>query len=202
MPALADLRGLFTNGRLSAIGEVVAQYEGLSPSDPTLDPYFALAEDLDVPVGIHTGTSFPGTPYQGSPRFRVALGNPLLLEDLLVRHPKLRIFIAHGGEPWRRETIALMQMYPQVYMDVGTVWLAASFNKEAIDAWFREMLNNGLGKRIMFGTDQMRWPETIGMAIDVIKSTPSLTDPQRRDILYNNAARFLRLSSNGGRADH
>jgi predicted TIM-barrel fold metal-dependent hydrolase len=41
----------------------------------------------------------------------------------------------------------------------------------------------------MFGTDQMRWPETIGMAIDVIKSTPSLTDPQRRDILYNNAAR-------------
>jgi len=51
------------------------------------------------------------------PGFRLALGNPMLLEDLLVRHPKLRIFIAHGGEPWRRETIALMQMYQQVYMD-------------------------------------------------------------------------------------
>jgi hypothetical protein len=201
LPALADLRSLFTTGRLSAIGEVVAQYEGLSPSDPTLDPYMSLAEDLDIPVGIHTGTSFPGTPYQGSPGFRLALGNPLLLEDLLVRHPKLRIFIAHGGEPWRRETIALMQMYQQVYMDVGTIWLAASFNKEAIDEWFDEMLKNGLGKRIMFGTDQMRWPETIGMAIDVIESTTSLTEAQRRDILYNNAARFLRLPSNSGRDD-
>jgi predicted TIM-barrel fold metal-dependent hydrolase len=199
LPAFADLRRLFTSGRLSAIGEIVAQYEGLSPSDPGLDPYFALAEDLDIPVGVHTGTSFPGTPYQGSPRFRLALGNPLLLEDLLVRHPKLRIFIAHGGEPWRRETIALMQMYQQVYMDVGTIWLAASFDKKAIDEWFREMLKNGLGKRIMFGTDQMRWPDTIGMAIEVIESSTSLTEEQRRDILYNNAARFLRLPSNSGR---
>jgi uncharacterized protein len=50
LSTLADLRRLFTTGRLSAIGEVVAQYEGLSPSDPTLDPYFALAEELDIPV--------------------------------------------------------------------------------------------------------------------------------------------------------
>jgi hypothetical protein len=201
MPPTTDLRGLFTSGRLSAIGEVVAQYEGLSPSDPTLDPYFALAEELDIPVGIHTGTSFPGMPYQGYPRFRLALGNPLLLEDLLVRHPKLRVFIAHGGEPWRREAIALMQMYPQVYMDVGVIWIAASFNKAAIDDWFREMLANGLGQRILFGSDQMRWPDAIGMSIDVIESTKSLTEAQRRDIFYNNAARFLRLTSPGGDAD-
>ena len=51
----------------------------------------------------------------------------------------------------------------------------------------------------MFGTDQMRWPKTFGMAIGVIESTSSLTGAERRDILYNNAARFLRLSSNSGR---
>jgi hypothetical protein len=45
LPALADLRSLFTTARPSAIGEVVAQYEGLSPSDPTLGPYFALAKN-------------------------------------------------------------------------------------------------------------------------------------------------------------
>jgi hypothetical protein len=60
-------------------------------------------------------------------------------------------------------------------MDVGTISLASSSNKEAIDDWFREILKNGLGERIMFGTDQMRWPETIGMAIGVIESTSSLT---------------------------
>jgi len=194
LPTIEALRDLFRNGRLNAIGEVQAQYEGLSPSDPSLDPYFALAESLDIPVGIHTGTSFPGTPYQGYPRFRLSLGNPLLLEDLLVRHPKLRVFIAHGGEPWRRETIGLMQLYPQVYMDIGTIWLAASFDRPGIEAWLREMLANGFGGRIMFGTDQMQWPESIGMAIDVIQSSKVLNDEQRRDIFYNNAARFLRLS--------
>ena len=200
LPEIDELRSLFKSGRLSAIGEVVAQYEGLSPSDPALEPYFALAEELDIPVGIHTGTSFPGTPYQGHPRFRLALGNPLLLEDLLVRHPKLRVFIAHGGEPWRRETIALMGMYQQVYMDVGTIWLLGSFNRAAIDDWFREMLSHDLGKRIMFGTDQMQWPDTIGMAIEVIDSVKFLTEEQRRDVFYNNAARFLRLAPSEGRA--
>ena len=179
---------------MNAFGEIAAQYEGLSPSDPALEPYFALAEELDLPVGVHTGTSFPGTPYQGYPHFRLALGNPLLLEDLLVRHPKLRVFIAHGGEPWRRETIALMGMYQRVYMDVGTIWLLGSVNQTAIDDWFREMLSHDLGKRIMFGSDQMRWPDTIGMAIHVIESVKLLTEQQRRDILYNNAARFLRLT--------
>lgn len=195
LPPIDELRRLFKSGRLTAIGEITAQYEGLSPSDPMLERYFALAEELDVPVGIHTGTSFPGTPYQGSPRFRLSLGNPLLVEDLLVRHPKLRVFIAHGGEPWRREAMALMHMYPQVYMDLGTIWIGASLNRAAIDDWFREMLANGFGKRIMFGTDQMRWPDAIGMAIEVIESSKVLTEDQRRDILHDNAARFLRLKA-------
>jgi len=120
MPISVDtLRSLYLAGNLQVMGEITAQYEGLSPSDPALDPYFALAEELDIPVGIHTGTSFPGMPYAGSPAFRVSLGNPLLLEDLLVRHPDLRVFIMHGGLPWQREAVALMQMYPQVYVDMA-----------------------------------------------------------------------------------
>ena len=88
-----------------------------------------------------------------------------------------------------------MGMYQQVHMDVGTIWLLGSFNRAAIDDWFREMLSHDLGKRIMFGTDQMQWPDAIGMAIEVIESVKFLTEEQRRDIFYNNAARFLRLHS-------
>jgi predicted TIM-barrel fold metal-dependent hydrolase len=87
-----------------------------------------------------------------------------------------------------------MGMYQQVYMDVGTIWLGGTLNRPAIDEWFREMFANGLGKRIMFGTDQMWWPDTIGMAIEVIESMKFLTEEQRRDVFYNNAARFLRLA--------
>jgi predicted TIM-barrel fold metal-dependent hydrolase len=46
----------------------------------------------------------------------------------------------------------------------------------------------------MFGSDQMVWPGTIERAITVIEDAPFLSEEQKRDIFYNNAARFLRLS--------
>jgi predicted TIM-barrel fold metal-dependent hydrolase len=46
----------------------------------------------------------------------------------------------------------------------------------------------------MFGSDQMIWPGIIEPAIASIEQAPFLTRKQKRDILYNNAARFLRLS--------
>jgi len=39
----------------------------------------------------------------------------------------------------------------------------------------------------------MVWPGAIGAGIHSITSAPFLTEAQKRDILYNNAARFLRL---------
>jgi hypothetical protein len=47
----------------------------------------------------------------------------------------------------------------------------------------------------MFGSDQMVWPEAIGMAVQGIESAAFLSEEQKRDILYNNAVRFFRLSN-------
>ena len=44
------------------------------------------------------------------------------------------------------------------------------------------------------GSDQMIWPGTIERAIAVIDEAPFLSKQQKRDIFYNNATRFLRLS--------
>lgn len=62
--------------------------------------------------------------------------------------------------------------------------------------WYvRGLIDAGLGKRLMFGSDQMQWPDTISDdEIDAIESAPFLSGEQKRDIFYNNAARFLRLS--------
>jgi len=46
----------------------------------------------------------------------------------------------------------------------------------------------------MFGSDQMIWSEVIGETIEAIENADFLTEEQKRDILYNNAARFLRLN--------
>jgi hypothetical protein len=46
----------------------------------------------------------------------------------------------------------------------------------------------------MFGSDQMTWPDAIDLAVKAIDKADFLSANQKRDILYNNAARFLRLS--------
>jgi predicted TIM-barrel fold metal-dependent hydrolase len=59
--------------------------------------------------------------------------------------------------------------------------------------YLKALVAAGLGKRLMFGSDQMRWPEKIGDGLAAIEQAPFLTDQQKRDILFNNAARFLRI---------
>jgi hypothetical protein len=190
-PDIDELRQLYESGQLQIIGEVTAQYAGVAPNDPRLEPYYALAEELDIPFCLHTGFGPPMSPYLGDPDFRMRYGNPLLLEDVLVKHPKLRIYIAHGGYPFIEETIALMMMYQQVYVDISAInWL---LTPEEFRSYLQQLTDARLGKRIMFGTDQMIWPEAVGMSIEAIESATFLTEEQKQDIYFNNAAEFLKL---------
>ena len=84
-----ELDRLFREKSLDAFGEVAAQM-GYSPSDPAFDAYWAVAAKHGVPVGIHTGGAPPRTPYTCCPKFRLTLGDPLLLEDMLVTYPTLK----------------------------------------------------------------------------------------------------------------
>lgn len=54
-------------------------------------------------------------------------------------------------------------------------------------------LVDGFSNRIMLGSDQMQWPQSISTAIETIQPADFLTDQQKRDIFYNNAVRFFRL---------
>jgi uncharacterized protein len=189
---IPELRELVAQGKIAVFAEIAPQYDGMSPADPKLDPYFALAEELDIPVGIHMGEGPPGGPnVEGYSKYRVRMGNPLLLEDVLIRHPKLRIYVMHFGSPFVDDMIALLYSYPQVYVDVAqNDW---GFPRKHFYAQLRRLVDAGFGKRILFGSDQMIWPQTIGLAIETIESADFLSAEQKRDIFYNNAVRFLRL---------
>jgi predicted TIM-barrel fold metal-dependent hydrolase len=191
--SIAELRQLAKDGKVSVFAEITAQYRGLSPDDPALEPYFALAEELDIPVGIHMGEGPPGGPnVEGYGDYRVALGNPMLLEPVLRRHPKMRIYVMHFGSPFVDEMIALMFSYPQVYVDVAqNNW---GFPRAHFHAQLRRLVDAGFSHRILFGSDQMIWPQTIGLAIENIQSADFLSEQDKRDILHDNAARFLRLA--------
>ena len=190
--APAALRALHRAGRLSLLGELGFQYDGVAPNDPRLEPYWDVAEELDIPVAVHVGPGPPGAAYlPGMGNYRAGYSNPLLFEEVLVRHPKLRLDVMHAGWPFADEMVALMYAHPQVYVDTGVIDYAlprAEFHR-----YLRRLVEAGFGKRIMFGSDQMVWPDTIPRAIEGVQSAGFLTPAQRRDILHDNAARFLRL---------
>jgi predicted TIM-barrel fold metal-dependent hydrolase len=191
LPDISVLRRLIQDRKIAVIGELGLQYRGLSPNDPLVDPYFALAEELDVPVAIHTGLGDSGTPFSCCPKFRTSLGNPQGIEDALVRHPKLRVSLMHAGYPYLAETKALLYVYPQVYVDIAVLdW---ALPKAEFHSYLKALIDAGFGKRIMFGSDQMIWPDAIGLAIAGVDQAPFLSAEQKRDIFYNNAATFLRL---------
>jgi predicted TIM-barrel fold metal-dependent hydrolase len=174
-------------GKIGVMGEIGVQYDGVSPDNKDLEPYYSLAEEFDVPILIHC-EGIGG----GNHKFNLLAGNPLLIQEVLVRHPNLRIYIENAGWPFLEEITALMYRYPNVYVDYSTIlWLAP---EETVYKYLKGLIDNGLGKRIMYGSDQMEWPESIGIGIERIKNAKFLTEEQKRDVLYNNAARFLKLS--------
>lgn len=98
----------------------------------------------------------------------------------------------HAGWPMLDETLYMLYLYPQLYVDIGLIDWAIPTGE--FYYYLERLVNAGFGDRIMFGSDQMVWPESIGIAIDAVNSADFLTENQKRDILYNNAARFFRFS--------
>lgn len=189
-----SLRKLIKDGSVKMLGEVTAQYFGYSPSDPEFYPFYKIAEEEGIPVGIHTGGSSPGTPYRCCPKFRLKLGNPLLLEDLLIEFPKLKVYMMHAGGagPYSGYALRMMYMYPQLHTDISILnWMPGM--EPVLESFLRQAKQMGLLDRIFFGTDQMIWPEAIGIAVNRINSLEFLTAEEKADIFYNNAAKFLAL---------
>lgn len=189
LPDVSFLRKEHAAGRLEALGEIAVQYIGMAPDDPRLEPYYALAEELDLPIGIHIGPGRRGAAYRGTPKYRMALTDPLALEDVLTKHPRMRLYIMHAAWPRLDDLLGLLYAHPQVYVDVGViVWNqpAAEFNH-----FLRRIVDAGYGKRVMFGSDQMVWTDAISLGINRIKSAAFLSESQKRDILFNNAQEFF-----------
>ena len=186
-----ELAQLKRDGRIAVLGELGFQYDGIAPDDARLEPLWTAAEANDVPVAIHMGPGPPGVAYMPGSGYRARLSSPLLLEEVLVRHPRLRVNVMHAGYPMLDDTLALLYAHPQVYVDTGVIVYTQP--RAAFYRYLQALIDAGFGKRIMFGSDQMVWPETMERSIAVIQEAPFLSAEQKRDILYNNAARFLRL---------
>ena len=196
LPDVMWLREQLRAGRIKGFGEMSPQYLGMSPADSRLEPYWQLAEEFDIPVGLHMGPGPAGAAYESnpvpfkSPAFRMAFGDPMLLEEVLLRHKRLRLFVMHAGWPQVESMAALLYAHPNVYVDVAALSSERIVPRAGYYRHLRALVENGFAKRIMFGSD---FPDQVGPGIEAILAAEFLTPEQKSDILCNNAARFLRL---------
>lgn len=196
-PDTAWLRRELATGRVRALAELTPQYMGVSPADPRLEPFWALAEEFDIPVGVHLGPGPPAAAYPPSPtllptpQYRTAFSDPLLLEEVLLRHKRLRLIAMHAGWPLLDPMIALLYAHPNVYLDTGLLQRESLVPRTAYYRHLKGLVEAGFAKRIMFGSDFPVGQQKDG--IDAILAADFLTPAQKADILCGNAQRFLRL---------
>ena len=191
-PTPDEIVALHDADLLDVLGEITTQYFGIAPAGPELAPYWAALEENDIPAGIHVGTGPPGVTYLFASSLRGRMHSALTMEEVLVKHPKLRVYLGHAGFPMLDDLLALLYAHPQVY--VGTGVIVHTQTRDSFYRYLKGIFDAGFGKRVMFGSDQMIWPETIERGIAVINEAPFLSEQQKRDVLFWNAVRFLRLS--------
>lgn len=94
----------------------------LGPNYQVFDPLgeaalrvYELAERHGLPILFHQGAS----PVRDAP---LRYAHPLLMDEVAIRFPELRIVMAHLGHPWQRETIVTIRKHPHVYADVSALF--------------------------------------------------------------------------------
>ena len=189
-PSIDWVEQQMKNGAIDFMGEILSQYYGISSSDSLLFPYYALAEKYNIPVGIHTGGAGPG---HGSPNFKMELGNPLLMEKMLVRFPKLRVWIMHGGDQYYQETVTVMQKHKQVYTDISVISNPDIMPTAQFTKIMKTFMDAGLEDRLMFGTDN----GNVEKIIAAIHALDFLSKEQKDKIFYRNAERFFEKRNAG-----
>lgn len=195
-PAIDTVRAMARAGRLHALGEVNAQYIGMRLDDAALEPYFALAEELDFPAGVHLGIGPPGISYadlpgppRKSPAYSGGAGDLFALDMVLRRHPKLRVYVMHAAWPMRDAMLYMLYMHPRLHVDVSVLQYAIP--RAAYSDYLRDLVHAGFGRRVLFGSDGSAGRVREG--IDAIRGMEFLTPEQQADILSGNAERFFRL---------
>ncbi len=87
-------------------------YQGFDPLGGGARLVYETAQRLGIPILFHQGTS----PMRTAP---IRYAHPLVMDEVAMAFPELRIVMAHMGHPWHADTIAVIRKHPHVYADVS-----------------------------------------------------------------------------------
>jgi predicted TIM-barrel fold metal-dependent hydrolase len=121
--------------------------QGFDPSADEFDPIFAAIEELGLPIVVHTGQTGVGAGMPGGLGLRLSLSNPMLLDDVAARHPRLQIILAHPSVPWQDEAISMATHKANVWIDLSG-WSPKYFSPALVRA-----TRTYLKRKMLFGSD-------------------------------------------------
>lgn len=117
-------------------------YSGFHPMDERALPIYARAEQLGLPILFHQGATFPR-------RAPLKYAHPSQLEDIALRHPDLKMIIAHFGHPWEEETFVLIRKQPNIFTDISGLYGRPWQHYNSL----RLAQEYGVTHKILFATD-------------------------------------------------
>ena len=117
-------------------------YSGFDPLCAEAHRVYDYAERHALPILFHQGTS----PIRDAP---IRFAHPLLMDEIAIAHPQLRVVMAHMGHPWPRETAVVVRKHPHVYADVSSLVLRPRLCWEALI----EATEWGAAHKLLLGSD-------------------------------------------------
>jgi hypothetical protein len=183
-PDIDWVRDQIVSRKVDFLGELLNEYQGISLSDSSMFPYYALADEFKLPIGIHTGLAGPD---HLCPEYNPKMGNPSLLKNMLTVYPGLKVWIMHAGAPYLNETIEIMRAYPQVYADISVLANPAIIENKDFYAYMKSLIDAGFEKRLMFGSDN----GDLNTMIKSVNELDFLSVEQKEDIFLKNAEIFF-----------
>jgi hypothetical protein len=183
-PDITWIRQQIIDGKIDFFGELLNEYYGISPSDSSMFPYYELAQEFKLPIGIHTGLAGPNNL---CPNYNPLMGDPALLKDILIKFPGLKVWIMHAGAPYLKGTLEILKEYPQVYADISALANPDIFKKSDFNSYMKSLIDSGFENRLMFGSDNGDFDKII----NAVNELDYLTTEQKEKIFFKNAETFF-----------
>ena len=117
------------------------------PADRTAYPIYEVIAEYGLPAIFHTGHSGMGTGMRGGGGMRLKYGQPMLIDDVAVDFPDMKIILAHPSWPWVDESLSMALHKTNVFIDLSG-WSPKYFPKQVI-----QYANTQLKHKMLFGTD-------------------------------------------------
>jgi predicted TIM-barrel fold metal-dependent hydrolase len=122
--------------------KLLPMYAGFSPDDARLEPLWSYAERHGLPVLLHMGTTFVA-------QAPLAFTLPRLIEPVAVKHPGVKIILAHLGHPYEGECIVTIRKHENVFADVS----ALHYRPWQLYHSLMLAQEYGVWHKLLFGTD-------------------------------------------------